>query len=118
MREKILAAGGVLSALAGSTCCILPLVLVTVGVSGAWVGSLAGLAAYQPVFILIAIACLGAGFWLVSKRDAGQCEAGKCTDSQRGRFIKNILWVKAILWIGAVLVGLSLGVDYGLHLLS
>ena len=35
--QKLVAAGGVIGALAASSCCILPLVLFGLGVSGAWI---------------------------------------------------------------------------------
>src|SRR6266851_5223734 len=59
--EKLLAAGGVLGALAASSCCIVPLVLFSLGVSGAWIGNLTRLAPYQPYFIAATAACLGYG---------------------------------------------------------
>src|SRR5712692_8846532 len=37
--QAMMAAGGVLGALAASSCCILPLVLFGLGVSGAWIGN-------------------------------------------------------------------------------
>ncbi len=45
-RARLVAAGGILGALAASSCCILPLVLVlfSVGISGAWIGNLTELA--------------------------------------------------------------------------
>jgi hypothetical protein len=49
--QKLVAAGGVLGALAASSCCILPLVLFGLGVSGAWIGNLTRLAPYQLYFI-------------------------------------------------------------------
>lgn len=110
----ILAAGGAVSAVAASTCCIVPLALVSVGISGAWIGSLTALAAYQPLFLAIAIAGLGAGFWLVYQRSPADCEAGACAGA--GRLIKSVLWVKGVLWLGTALVALSLGADYGASL--
>jgi mercuric ion transport protein len=62
--EKLLTAGGVLGALAASSCCVVPLVLFGLGVSGAWIGNLTGLAPYQPYFIAATVACLGAGYWV------------------------------------------------------
>jgi mercuric ion transport protein len=44
------AAGGLLGALAASSCCIVPLALFTLGVGGAWIGNLAALEPYQPYF--------------------------------------------------------------------
>jgi mercuric ion transport protein len=50
-------AGG-LAALLASTCCLGPLVLVGVGVSGAWISNLAALEPYRPVFIAAALVAL------------------------------------------------------------
>lgn len=49
--------GGVAAALA-STCCLGPLVLITLGFSGAWIGSLTVLEPYRPVFIGVALIAL------------------------------------------------------------
>ncbi len=37
--QRLVAAGGILGALAASSCCILPLVLFSLGISGAWIGA-------------------------------------------------------------------------------
>src|SRR5260370_6781919 len=63
--QKLMAAGGLLGALAASSCCILPLVLFSLGVSGAWIGNFTQLAPYQPYFIAATIGFLGYGYWLV-----------------------------------------------------
>ena len=60
-----MAAGGILGALAASSCCIVPLALFGLGVSGAWIGNLTRLAPYQPCFIVATLGFLGAGYWLV-----------------------------------------------------
>ena len=44
-RQRLMAAGGLLGALAASSCCILPLALFGLGVSGAWIGNFTRLAA-------------------------------------------------------------------------
>lgn len=43
-------AGG-LAAILASTCCLGPLILVTLGISGAWIGNLTLLEPYRPIFI-------------------------------------------------------------------
>ncbi len=65
---RLLATGGVLGALAASSCCIVPLVLFTLGVGGAWIGNLTALAPYQPLFAALTLGFLGAGFYLVYRR--------------------------------------------------
>ena len=112
MREYLLAVGGVLGSIAASTCCIVPLALVSVGVSGAWIGSLTALAAYQPLFIAIAVSCLATGFWLVFWRSAKECETEACVSPRTARLLKSALWVKCVLWLGAALVAMSVGVDF------
>ena len=52
-----LAAGG-LAAVLASTCCLGPLVLVGLGVSGAWIGNLTRLEPYRPIFIGVALISL------------------------------------------------------------
>lgn len=63
-RQKLVAAGGVLGALAASSCCLLPLALFGLGIGGAWIGNLTALAPYQPIFVAIALGLIGYGFWL------------------------------------------------------
>lgn len=113
MKESLLAAGGAISAAAASTCCIVPLMLVSAGVSGAWIGNLTALAPFQPYFVAVALASLGAGFWMVYRRAPKNCSVGTYADPQAGCLIKSVLWVKAVLWLGATLVALSVGVDFG-----
>src|ERR1043166_8922178 len=72
-RQAMMAAGGVLGALASSSCCILPLVLFGLGVSGAWIGNFTRLAPYQPCFIATTIACLGGGAWLARRASRQAC---------------------------------------------
>ena len=45
-----LVAGGVAAILA-SACCVGPLVLLSVGISGAWIANLTALEPYRPIFI-------------------------------------------------------------------
>ena len=60
-RRGFLAALGVLGALLASACCIIPLALVTLGISGAWIGNLTALEPYKPLTGGIAIAAIAAG---------------------------------------------------------
>ena len=75
--QSLMAVGGVLAALAASSCCILPLVLFSLGVSGAWIGNFTRLAPYQPFFIALTIACLGYGYWLVYRASKVTCADGE-----------------------------------------
>ena len=105
-KERLIAAGGLLGALAASTCCILPLVLFSLGVSGAWIGNITQLAPYQPYFIAATIGLLGYGYWLVYRSSKLSCSDGEAC----ARPLPNRL-VKAGLVVATVLVLAALGFD-------
>ena len=64
-KKTMFASGGMLGALAMSSCCILPLVLFSLGVTGAWIGNLAALYPYKLYFLVPTAALLAAGFYTV-----------------------------------------------------
>ena len=61
-RQTWFAAGGVIGAVLASSCCIAPLLLLTLGVSGAWIGNLTALEPYKPVFLGVALVFIGLPF--------------------------------------------------------
>jgi mercuric ion transport protein len=102
-----MAAGGLLGALAASSCCILPLALFGLGVSGAWIGNFTRLAAYQPYFITATLAFLGYGYWLVYRSSTRACAGGEaCARPLPNRIIKTSLILATILVVAA------LGLDF------
>ena len=50
-RQRLVAVGGILGAIGASSCCIIPLILFSLGISGAWIGNLTALAPYKPFFV-------------------------------------------------------------------
>jgi mercuric ion transport protein len=101
--QKFAAAGGLLGALAASSCCILPLVLFGLGVSGAWIGNLTRLAPYQPYFIAATVACLGGGYWLRYRATKTACADGEiCARPLPNRMVTMSLILATVLVIGAL----------------
>ena len=72
--QKLAAVGGVIGALAASSCCILPVILFSLGIGGAWIGQLAP---YQPYFIAATLAFIGTGYWLSYRSSKTACAAGE-----------------------------------------
>ena len=102
-----MAAGGLLGALAASSCCILPLALFGLGVSGAWIGNFTRLAPYQPCFIAATLGFLGYGYWLVYRSSTRACADGKaCARPLPNRIVKTSLILATILVVAA------LGLDF------
>ena len=100
-----LAAGG-LSAILASTCCLGPLVLVSLGFSGAWIGNLTVLEPYRPLFIGAALVALFLA-WRRIFRPAHACRPGEVCAVPRVRTA-----YKLIFWIVAALVVVALGFPY------
>jgi mercuric ion transport protein len=95
--------GGILGAIAASSCCIAPLVLFSLGISGAWIGNLTALAPYQPYFIAATLACLGYGFWLVYRpRKAACAEGAACARPLPNRVVMFGLILATLLVAGAL----------------
>ncbi|HVB18571.1 MAG TPA: mercuric transporter MerT family protein [Stellaceae bacterium] len=97
------AAGGLLGALAASSCCIIPLVLFTLGISGAWIGDLAALEPYQPYFLATTAAFLGVGYYLVYRQPKVACEDGQaCSRPLPNRVVKLALWSATAIAAAAI----------------
>jgi mercuric ion transport protein len=103
--KSLTAAGGLLGAILASTCCIGPLLLVTLGVSGAWIGNLSALAPYQPIFIAATLGFLGFGYWQVYLKPEKTCEEGSyCASPMSDRVVKIALWAATGLVIMALTI--------------
>ncbi|HCC82323.1 MULTISPECIES: mercuric ion transporter MerT [unclassified Methylophaga] len=96
-----LIAGGIAAALA-SACCLGPLVLITLGISGAWVGSLAALEPYRPWFIGAALVAMVFA-WRRIYRPAQDCQPGDvCAVPQVRTTYKVVFWIVALLILTAL----------------
>src|SRR5712692_11165630 len=101
--QGVMAIGGLLGALAASSCCILPIVLFSLGVSGAWIGNLTQLAPYQPLIIAGTLALLGGGYWLVYRSARAACTDGDaCTRKLPNRLVKTGLISATLLVVAAL----------------
>jgi len=102
-RKSWIAAGGILGAIAASSCCILPLVLFSLGIGGAWIGNLTALAPYQSIFVLITLGFLGYGYWLVYRKPKADCaECAACARPLPSRIVKLSLWLATALVAAAI----------------
>mgnify|MGYP000435427724 FL=1 len=99
---RLVAAGGIIGALAASSCCILPLVLFSLGISGAWIGNLTVLAPYKPYFAAGTLALLGYGYYLVYMKPKQACADGSCARPLPNRLVKSSLWIASALVVAAL----------------
>lgn len=106
--SKATLAGGLIAAILASVCCLGPLVLVMVGVSGAWISNLTLLEPYRPVFIGAALVFMGLAWRRIYRAPAAaECEPGTlCALPQSNRVYRVMFWTVSAL------VLLALGFPY------
>jgi len=85
--------GAAVAAIGASVCCVVPLVLVLLGISGAWIANLTALDAWRPWFSAATLVCLGWAFWMLYG-PASRCRIdGACVDPSRLRRRRRGLWI-------------------------
>jgi len=91
-----------IAAIGASVCCVGPLVLVALGVSGGWFFTLAALEPYRPLFIGVTVVALALAFrrlYLVPV----QCELGSaCANPATRRNQRILFWVVAVGLTGLI----------------
>ena len=88
---------GVLSAIGASACCAGPLVLVALGLGGAWVSGLRALEPLFPVFIAIAIGAFGFAFWRLYVTPRRCAPAVACANPSVLRRQRIAFWVTLVI---------------------
>ena len=100
---------GLGAAVAASACCTIPLALVSLGIGGAWIGSLTALAPYRWIFVTLALGALAyAGYneWRLSRRPDCDCETAFSSTTRRSLLGVGALAVLAIV-VSPWLLGVS-----------
>lgn len=106
-RQGWFAASGVVGAILASTCCIAPLLLLMLGVSGAWIGNLTALEPYKPIFAGVALVFIALGLRQAYFKARPACEDGSYCARPEYSFI-----TKSALWLSTVLVVLALTINW------
>ena len=104
LKAKTALAGGALASIGASACCVGPLLLLSLGIGGAWIGKLTALEPYRPVFIVLALMFLWLAFrklYLLPQSCASEtdCAADRTRGAQR-----IIFWIAAPLSLGLVAI--------------
>ncbi len=88
---------GALAAILASACCLGPLILLTLGVSGAWIGNLTALEPYRPIFIGTALVALFFSYRRIY-RPVSACKPGEvCAVPEFRTTYKVFFWVVVTL---------------------
>ena len=97
--SKATLTGGLIAAILASVCCVGPLVLVMIGVSGAWISNLTLLEPYRLVFAGVALVFMGLAWHRIYRAPAAaECEPGTmCALPQTNRVYRVMFWVVSAL---------------------
>ena len=104
MSERTSLVAGVLTAIGASVCCVGPLVLLGLGISGAWISNLTALEPYRPIFVGLTLVFLGLAFrklYLMPQ----VCEPGTfCANPRSTKRQRIAFWSVSLLLLGLIAV--------------
>jgi len=95
--SKLPIIGGVLAAIGASLCCAGPLVLLLLGVGGAWVANLTLLEPFKPVFIGLTLVFFAWAGWKLYRPQTACKEGQACALPSVQIRRKKIFWVSLII---------------------
>jgi len=95
---------GVLAGVGASVCCVGPLVLLALGISGAWIGNLTALEPYRPIFIGLTLLFIGLAFRRLYFVPQVCAPDTPCADPQTNRRQRMIFWIVTLLLLGLLAV--------------
>lgn len=88
---------GVLTAVASSVCCVAPVVLLGIGIGGAWINILTALEPLRPVFIGLTLLFLGLTFRKLYVNPQACIPGTPCSDPRRVKRQRGMFWVVTVL---------------------
>jgi mercuric ion transport protein len=100
MNFKQTLTASILAGVGASLCCVAPLVLLSLGIGGAWVATLTAFEPLRPIFLGLAALFIGLSFRKLYLT-APSCESGKpCADKGVLRKQRFIFWGITIPLLG------------------
>ncbi len=106
-RTTLASAGSILAAAGALVCCVMPMVALSLGVTGAWLANFNALYPYKSYLIATAVTLLAARFfWVYRKRRECRENGTACPAAFSSRFNK------AALWVSTALIAVAIGLPY------
>lgn len=84
---------GVLAAIGASVCCVGPILLLALGVSGAWIGSLTSFEPYRPYFIVATLAFFALAYRKLYGPPQVCAQGTACADDTILRRLRKTFWI-------------------------
>ncbi len=87
---------GILAGIGASVCCVGPLVLLALGIGGAWIGNLAALEPYRPIFVGLTLVFIGLAFRQLYMVPPMCAPGAPCADPRTNSRQRVIFWLVAV----------------------
>ena len=94
--------GAILGAIGASVCCVGPLLLLSLGIGGAWMSALTSMESVRPFFIVLTLIFIGLGYWKLYLQP-DNCDEGEVCAIPEVKQKQRI-----VFWIGSALILLLL----------
>lgn len=96
----------VLASLGASVCCVGPLVLLLLGIGGAWIGNLTALEPYRPVFVGVTFIFLAVAFRKIYLTPQDCAPNVACASPRIQKQQRLVFWIVAGLVLALLAVPL------------
>jgi mercuric ion transport protein len=85
-----------LAAVGASACCVAPLALLALGISGSWIGHLTAMEPYRPIFVVLTLVFLALAFRKLYARPSVCDLKTPCADPKVIRRQRLAFWIVTI----------------------
>lgn len=90
--------GAVLAGIAASVCCVGPLLLLSLGIGGAWMSTLTAMESVRPLFLILSVIFIALGFRKLYLMPSN-CTAGEACATSEILHRQRLMF-----WIGSALI--------------
>jgi mercuric ion transport protein len=97
---------GILAGIGASVCCVGPLLLLALGIGGAWIGNLTALEPYRPMFIGLTLVFLGLAYRRLYLLPQACAPGAPCADSGTNSRQRLTFWLVAVSLLALLAVPL------------
>jgi mercuric ion transport protein len=93
---------GTLTAIGASACCLLPLILLTLGIGGSWLSSLSLLEPYRPLFIGATLLLLAFSFHRIYLAPRLGDPGSSCAPRNAIKRLRLAFWITSTIALGLI----------------
>jgi mercuric ion transport protein len=93
---------GTLTAVGASACCVIPLILLTLGIGGSWLSSLSLLEPYRPLFIGATLLLLSFSFHRIYLAPRVRDASSSCGQHNGMKRLRLAFWITSTVALGLI----------------